>query len=108
MKPQNVSAWAMPGTVHWSSLRWPITSVASTLASRPGWLRTAATRSGAGWPVRATRYSHHSRRPAKANAATVRASPMMMRTATPASSYGARQILRWCRAASVRRRVVRR
>src|SRR5262245_3659755 len=89
MKPQNVSAWATPGTVHWSSLRWPITSVASTPASRPGCPRTAATRSGAGWPLRAIRYSHHSRHPAIANAATVRASPMMMRTATRASSCGA-------------------
>jgi hypothetical protein len=26
MNPQNVAAWAAPGTVHFSSLRWPITS----------------------------------------------------------------------------------
>ena len=36
MKPQNVAACAAPGTVHFSSLRCPITSVASVAASRPG------------------------------------------------------------------------
>ena len=85
MKPQNVSACAIPGPVHWSSLRWPITSVAWTSASRPGCWRTAAMRSGAGCPDRATRYSHQTRCPARANATTVRASPMMMRTATRTS-----------------------
>ena len=33
VKPQNVRKCAMPGTVHWSSLRWPRTSVASVSAS---------------------------------------------------------------------------
>ena len=50
VKPQNVAACAAPGTVHFSSLRCPITSVASVRASRPGCDRTAATRSGAGCP----------------------------------------------------------
>ena len=29
VKPQKVKAWASPGTVHWSSLRWPPTSASS-------------------------------------------------------------------------------
>ncbi len=36
MKPQNVAACAAPGTVHFSSLRCPITSVVSVATSRPG------------------------------------------------------------------------
>ena len=88
MKPQNVSAWATPGTVHFSSLRWPITSVACTSASRAGCWRTAATRSGAGWPARPTRSSHHSRRPASANATTVRTRPTTIRKTTKTSSCG--------------------
>ena len=80
MKPQNVSACATPGTVHFSSLRCPITSVACVATSRPGCLRTAAIRSGAGCPLIASRLSHHSRRPAIANAAAVRKSPMTIRT----------------------------
>ena len=50
MNPQNVAACAAPGTVHCSSLRWPITSVASTPASRAGCERTPSIRSGAGPP----------------------------------------------------------
>ena len=88
MKPQNVAACAAPGTVHFSSLRCPITSVASTPASRAGCVRTASTRSGAGCPVRPTRASHHSRRPASANAATVSTRPTTIRTTTKTSSCG--------------------
>ena len=82
MKPQKVNAWARPGTVHFSSLRWPITSAASTPASRPGCERTAAIRSGAGCPARPTRASHHNRRPASANAATVKTRPTTIRRTT--------------------------
>ena len=68
VKPQNVRACATPGTVHFSSLRCPITSTVSVATSRPGCPRTAAIRSGAGCPLIASRLSHHSRRPAIANA----------------------------------------
>ncbi len=62
MKPQNVSACATPGTDHFSS---------------PGTCsRAYSIRSGAGWPLNASRFSHHSRRPAMANAATVSTRPM--------------------------------
>ena len=80
VKPQNVRACAAPGTVHFSSLRCPITSTVSVATSRPGCPRTAAIRSGAGCPLIASRFSHHSRRPAIANAAAVRKSPMTIRT----------------------------
>ena len=40
MKPQNVAACAIPGTVHFSSLRCPITSVACDSRSVPGCSRT--------------------------------------------------------------------
>ncbi len=83
MKPQNVAACAAPGTDHLSSLRCPTTSVAWTSASRPGCDRTEAIRSGAGCPVRASRFSHHSRRAAIANATTVRAKPTVIRRTTP-------------------------
>ena len=89
MKPQNVSAWATPGTDHCSSLRCPMTSVAWISTSRPGCSRTAAIRSGAGWPARATRCSHHSRRPASTAAAAVSTSPMTIRRTTRTSSCGA-------------------
>ena len=46
VKPQNVNAWARPGTVHLRSRRWPTTSVASTSAFLPQRL----SRSGAGLP----------------------------------------------------------
>ncbi len=85
MKPQNTMACAMPGTVHWSSLRCPNTSVTCVSASRPGCARTASMRSGAGCPLVASRYSHHSRRPASAAAIAVRTRPMMIRTATATS-----------------------
>ena len=85
-KPQNVNACAMPGTVHLSNFRCPSTSVASVSASRAGCDRTASSRSGAGWPVRPTRASHHSRWPASANASTVRTSPITIRTTTKTSS----------------------
>ena len=79
MKPQNVAAWAAPGTDHFSSLRCPNTSVSWVLPLgrvRPGVLH----RSGAGWPDIASRFSHHSRRPATANAATVSPRPTTIRT----------------------------
>ena len=85
MKPQNVSACATPGTVQRSSLRCPTTSVAWISTSRPGCSRTAAIRSGAGWPLRPTRYSHHTRRPATAAATAVRTRPTMMRRVTVTS-----------------------
>ena len=88
MNPQNVAACAAPGTVHLSSLRWPITSVACTSASRAGCERTAAIRSGAGCPARPTRTSHHCRRPASANATTVSTRPTTIRTTTKTSSSG--------------------
>ena len=90
MKPQKVAACAAPGTVHFSSLRCPMTSVASTPASRPGCERTAAIRSGAGCPARPTLASHHRRRPASANAATVSTRPTTIRRTTKTSSCGAR------------------
>jgi hypothetical protein len=86
MKPQKVAACAAPGMLHLNSLRWPMTSVASVSTSRPGWVRTAAIRSGAGWPLRARRFSHHSRRPAITNAAAVRTKPTTMRRTTRTSS----------------------
>ena len=84
-KPQNVNACAIPGTVHLSNFRCPSTSVASVSASRAGCDRTASRRSGAGWPARPTRASHHNRRPASANASAVRASPTTIRTTTKTS-----------------------
>ena len=82
MKPQNVAACAAPGTVHFSSFRCPITSVSCVSASRPGWDLAYASRSGAGWPEKASRFSHHTRRPATANATTVSPRPMIIRTTT--------------------------
>src|SRR5690242_12098730 len=87
VKPQNVRKCATPGTVHFSSLRCPSTSAVSVLTSRPGCSRTAVTRSGAGCPVNASRFSHHSRRPAIASATTVSTSPTVIRTTTPASFF---------------------
>ena len=85
VKPQNVSACAAPGTVHFSSLRCPITSVVSVSTSRPGCSRTAATRSGAGCPLNASRFSHHIRRPATASATTVSTRPTVIRRTTRTS-----------------------
>ncbi len=85
MKPQNVAKCAIPGTVHFSSFRCPNTSTTWDRTSPAGFSRTIASRSGAGWPLAASRYSHHSRRPASANATAVRARPMMMRWATATS-----------------------
>src|SRR5260370_32235020 len=87
MKPQTVAAWAAPGTDHFSSLRCPTTSTAWTSTSQPGCDRTDATRSGAGCPVNASRFSHHSRRPAIVNATTVSTSPTVIRKTTPASFF---------------------
>jgi len=91
MKPQNVAACAAPGTVHLSSLRCPITSAAWDSMSRPGCSRTAATRSGAGWPLNASRFSHHIRRPAIPNATTVRTRPTVIRRSTRTSSVSGAQ-----------------
>ena len=91
MKPQNVAACAAPGTDHFSSLRCPITSVACTPASRPGCSRTAATRSGAGCPLNASRFSHHNRCPATAKAMAVRAKPTVIRKTTRTSSVSGAQ-----------------
>ena len=91
VKPQNVRACATPGTVHFSSLRCPITSMASVATSRPGCPRTAAIRSGAGCPLNASRFSHHSRRPAIANATTVRTRPTVIRKTTRTSSISGAQ-----------------
>ena len=86
MKPQNVAACAAPGTDHLSSFRWPMTSVASIATSRPGCVRTASIRSGAGWPVASSRRSQSRRRPATANATTVSTRPMVIRRTTRTSS----------------------
>ena len=91
VKPQNVGACAVPGTVHFSSLRCPITSVVSVATSLPGCARTAAIRSGAGCPLPASRFSHHSRRPAIANATTVRTRPTVIRKTTRTSSISGAQ-----------------
>ena len=56
------------------------------LASRPGCSRTVATRSGAGCPLNASRFSHHTRRPAIASATTVRTRPTVIRKTTRTSS----------------------
>ena len=82
MKPQKVRKWATPGTDHFSSFRWPSTS-ASSARSRDG---TPAIRPGAGCPVRTSRDSHHTRRPAIANAATVNSNPRTSRTVNGPSS----------------------
>ena len=82
MKPQNVAAWAAPGTDHFSSLRCPTTSVSWVSASRPGCDRAYSSRSGAGWPLNASRFSHQNRRPAMANAATVSTRPTIIRKTT--------------------------
>jgi len=91
MKPQNVAACAAPGTDHFSSLRCPITSVACVSTSRPGCARTAATRSGAGCPLNASRFSHHNLRPATARAIAVRARPTVIRKTTRTSSVSGAQ-----------------
>ena len=91
VKPQNVRACAMPGTVHFSSLRCPITSVVSVATSLPTCSRTASIRSGAGCPLIASRFSHHSRRPAIANATTVRTRPTVIRKTTRTSSISGAQ-----------------
>ena len=70
MNPQNVAACAAPGTDHFSSLRCPMTSVSCVLSvASPGASLHYASRSGAGCPENASRFSHHTRRPATANAA---------------------------------------
>jgi hypothetical protein len=84
MNPQNTAACAAPGTDHFSSFRCPITSVSWVFASRAGCDLAYSRRSGAGWPLNASRRSHRSRRPATANAATVSARPMIIRRAMEA------------------------
>ena len=72
VKPQKVKAWAMPGTVHWSSFFWPPTSTSSALSR----LGTSLIRLGtAGSPEEISRYSQKNRRPAMANITTVMPSP---------------------------------
>ena len=68
-KPQKVAACAAPGTRHFSSLRYPITSASWALISPAACSRAQATRSGTGWPENASRLSHHTCRPVIANAA---------------------------------------
>ncbi len=85
MKPQNVAAWAAPGTDHFSSLRCPNTSVSCVLVSVAACVLAYSRRSGAGWPDSASRFSHHSRRPATAHATTVSPRPMIIRTTTRAT-----------------------
>ena len=91
VKPQNVRACATPGTVHLSNLRCPTTSVASVATSVAGCSRTASIRSGAGCPLNASRFSHHSRRPAIANATTVSTKPTVIRKTTRTSSTSGAQ-----------------
>ncbi len=91
VKPQNVRACATPGTVHFSSLRCPTTSTVSVATSLPGCSRTAWIRSGAGCPLIASRFSHHSRRPKIANATTVRTRPTVIRKTTRTSSISGAQ-----------------
>ena len=79
MNPQKVAACAAPGIDHFSSLRCPITSAAWVSTSRPGCWRTAATRSGAGCPANASRFSHHNRRDAIPSATTVSTRPTIIR-----------------------------
>ena len=87
MKPQNVAACAAPGTDHFSSFRWPITSVSWVSASPAGCDLAYATRSGAGCPENASRLSHHTRRPAIANAITVSPRPMIIRASISTPSH---------------------
>ena len=54
-KPQKTRKCAAPGTDQRSSLRCPKTSVSCVSAPRPGCSRSAAIRSGAGWPALASR-----------------------------------------------------
>ncbi len=82
MNPQKVAAWAAPGTDHCSSFRCPTTSVSWVSASRPGCERAYSSRSGAGCPLNASRFSHQNRRPAMANAATVSTRPTIIRKTT--------------------------
>src|SRR5271166_6576230 len=79
VKPHIVKKWAMPGTVHLRSLRWPATSVTS--ASAFGRI-DPRVRSGAGFPERMRRDSQWKRRPAMRMATTVMATPMMILTGT--------------------------
>ena len=71
-----------PGMLHFSSFRCPITSVSCAFRSPGTWSCAYATRSGAGWPVNASRFSHHTRRPATARANAVSTSPTTIRKAT--------------------------
>src|SRR5271166_902724 len=79
VKPHIVKKWAIPGTVHWSSLRWPATSVISASALGDSGPRV---RSGAGCPARIRRDNQWKRRPAMARAMTVTAMPIAILTGT--------------------------
>ena len=50
-KAQKTKKCAKPGTLHFSSLRWPNTSTSCVVTARPIRPVTPATRSGAGWPL---------------------------------------------------------
>ena len=82
MKPQNVAACAAPGTLHFSSFRCPMTSVSCVPASPPGCRLAYSSRSGAGCPENASRFSHHTRRPATASATAVSTRPTTIRRTT--------------------------
>ena len=76
-KPQKVNACARPGTDQRSSRRWPMTS--PSCGPQP----LADAVEPARWPAGRTqisRYSHHTRRPAIANAITVAPRPMTRRS----------------------------
>ena len=64
-------------------------STERTPRSRPTFCLTAATRSGAGWPLVATRHSHRTRRAAIASVITVMARPTTIRRITPDLPVGA-------------------
>lgn len=47
--------WAVPDGVHFNSLRWPKTSTSWALISAPACSLAYSIRSGAGWPLVASR-----------------------------------------------------
>src|SRR5664280_207983 len=75
-KPQNAKTCATPGTVHFSSLRWPSTSNASACTR----LGASSNLPTAGLPERANRIRNHSRLPAKNRIKTVIATPTAARS----------------------------
>ena len=88
MKPQNVAACAAPGhrplqqlalPDHLGSLRPPRPGPDARAPPRPAPARAAR--------LNASRFSHHSRRPAIASATTVRTRPTVIRKTTRTSSF---------------------